>query len=115
MDERDKERAARLRKRAQAEIAKADKLLKNTELGEMERAIEQGRLMELAYNYMAQAAIIENDSRALKLANDAASQWCQHVRASSTKRKNDLVPQLVEAMANRKEFARQLMAIEEDE
>ncbi len=112
---KDQLKALRLRKRAQTEIAKADKLLRNTELGEMERQIEQSRLMELAMNDMVQAAILTEDRSALKLASDQASAWAAHTRSATTKRKNDLVPKLVEAMANRKEFARQLMAIEEED
>lgn len=112
---KDQLKAVRLRKRAQAEIAKADKLLRDIKLGEMQRQIEQSRLMELAMNYMAQAAILDNDRAALKLATDAASQWAQHTRAATTKRRNDEVPKLIEAMTNRGEFAKRLLAIEEDD
>ena len=81
---KDEAKAARLRKRAQAEIARADKILKDDSLGEMEAQILQSRKMEYAFNLLCQAAILLDDSRALKLASEQASAWAAHTRSVLT-------------------------------
>ena len=113
MDEAESKRAKALRKKSQAHIAKAEKVLRDLSLGEMERQIEQSRLMELAFNYLAQAAIIEEDTNLLKHASENASKWAQHCRAAATKRRNDEVPRIIEAMSDRRQWARDLLGVEE--
>lgn len=109
----DIERARELRVKSVDCIAKAERVLRRKSMGEMARQIEQSRQMELAYNYLAQAAILEQDNGLLKHASENASRWAQHCRGATTKRRNDEVPRLMAALADRKKFARALLAIEE--
>lgn len=109
----DVERARELRVKSVDCIARAEKVLRRKSMGEMARQIEQSRQMELAYNYLAQAAILEQDNGLLKHASENASRWAQHCRGATTKRRNDEVPKLMAALADRKRFARELLAIEE--
>lgn len=108
-----KARARELRIKSVDYIAKAEKVLRRKSMGEMARQIEQSRLMELAYNYLAQAAVLEEDNSLLKQASENASKWAQHCRGATTTRRNDEVPRLMAALADRKRFARELLAIEE--
>ncbi|MEL6706274.1 MAG: hypothetical protein AAFP15_18555 [Bacteroidota bacterium] len=87
-----------LREQATGLMADAKRALEDRSRGEMDRAIEQSTLMEEAYNLLQQVAIIECDDRLLKMASEAASKWAINTRSATTKRRNDIVPQLVEAV-----------------
>ncbi len=105
---------ASLKDKASEWMRRAEHVLEQTEMGEMERQIEQARCMELAYNCLQQAAVLgEIDIAALKLAGDYAAKWSTTMRGATTKRRNDEVPKLIEAMKDRRAWAQELLGIEE--
>ena len=93
----------------------AEESLERTDLGEMERQIEQCRHMELSMVLLQQAAVIDSDDKLLKFAGEQATKWATNMRAATTKRRNDEVPRLLRAMEKRKNWARELLGIEEDD
>ncbi len=104
-----------MREKAGQHMADAESVLHETELGEMERQIEQCRHMELAYCLLQQIAVIDADKQLLKFAGEQATKWATNMRAATTKRRNDEVPRLIRAMEDRKQWARDLLSLEEDE
>lgn len=98
IDAKDQAKADRLRKKAAADMARAEKQLKRSDVGEMERQIAQAQHMELSFNYMQQAAIVEGDNALLKNSAEQASRWAGHMRQATSKRKNDLLPLLIAAL-----------------
>ena len=100
---------------AQAYVFEAEAVLQNTSLGEMDRQIEQCRLMELSCCVMQQLAIKKGDGALWKSSGEQALKWATNMRAATTKRRNDEVPRLLRAMADRKKWARALLDIPEDQ
>ena len=89
-----------LRAEAANNMRAAEAVLRDESLGEMERQIEQSRLMELAYCQLQQVAIATDDTMLLRIAADNAQKWAAHMRSATTKRKNDIVPLLVQAVTD---------------
>ncbi len=108
---------AALKQRATDYMRQAEESLERTDIGEMERQIEQSRLYELAYNLLQQVAIDDSDPRLLKFAGEQASKWASNMRQATTKRRNDIVPALVEAVtggATWSEAVKRLKLLEAD-
>jgi hypothetical protein len=64
----------------------------------MERQILQCQHMEQYCSVMTQVALIEGDNGLLKTVGEQATKWATNMRAATTKRRNDIVPVLVEAV-----------------
>jgi hypothetical protein len=79
-------------------MADAEAVLLRDDIGEMERQIQQAQHMELAFNLLQRVAVLEGDNAMLKNCAEQASKWAGHMRSATTKRKNDIVPELVEAV-----------------
>ncbi|MGH1451199.1 MAG: hypothetical protein ACRBBM_17480 [Pseudomonadaceae bacterium] len=93
----------------------AEESLERTDIGEMERQIEQCRLYELAYNLLIQVAIMTADKQLLKLASEQAAKWATNMRSATTKRKNDIVPSLVKAVTGGATWAEAVKALKKRE
>lgn len=104
-----------LRQEAARFVQLSREVLDRTDIGEMDRQIECCRLREKAMGYLEEVAILTKDAALLKYAGEQASKWAGHMRSATTKRRNDEVPRLIAMLADRREFARQLLGIEEDE
>ncbi len=93
------ERVELLQLEAAQHMADAQEVLRREDLGEMKRQIAQCGHMEQAYNKLQQVAILTNDKALLKTTGEQATKWATNMRAATTKRRNDVVPILVNAVA----------------
>lgn len=112
------ERIESLELEAAQHMADAQEVLRRTDLGEMERQIEQCQHMEQAYNKLQQVAILRGDKALLKTTGEQATKWATNMRAATTKRRNDIVPILVRTVASNaswSEALRDLKALEEED
>lgn len=91
----------------------AEAAMRRADLGEMERQIEEAGHKELGYDYLVQVAVLTGDHALLKQAGEQAVKWATAVRSASTKRRNDEVPKLIDAMKDRRAWAQELLGIEE--
>jgi hypothetical protein len=98
MPQDDDRSVAALKERAQECFRAAEAALMRTDIGEMERAIEEARQKSLGFNYLEQAAIEDDDFKLLKHAGEQSTKWATAMRQATTKRRNDIVPQLVELL-----------------
>jgi hypothetical protein len=71
--------------------------------------------MERYCNKMLRVATLKGEYALVKTLGDQAAKWATNLRAATTKRRNDEVPKLIQAMENRKEWARTLLGIEEED
>lgn len=112
-DDSDGSPVLRLRLRAEEYLERAERVLEDESLGEMERQIEECRLNELSCNMLSRAAILADDPQLLKLASEQGVKWANAMRAATTKRRNDEVPKLIEDMQDRRKWAQTLLGVEE--
>lgn len=113
MPQEDERCVATLKEQSAAHTRAGEESLKRTDLGEIERQILHCGHRELAMNLLEQAAILDDDFKLLKFAGEQATKWATNMRAATTKRRNDEVPRLIEAMNDRKQWARDLLGVEE--
>lgn len=109
------ERIEQLELEAVQHMADAQEVLQRTDLGEMERQIQQCQHMEQYCNKMQQVATLGRDKQLLKMIGEQATKWATNLRAATTKRRNDEVPRIIRAMEDRKKWARELLALEEED
>lgn len=104
-----------LREKAADHMRLAEQALERTDLGEMERQIEQCQQMELAMCVLQQVAIMTGDDKLLKFSGEQATKWAVNMRGATTKRRNDIVPVLVETVTAGASWAEALRRLKDRE
>lgn len=109
------ERIEQLELEAAEHMADAQDVLRRTDMGEMARQIAQCQHMEQAYNKLQRIAILQGDKALLKTTGEQATKWATNMRAATTKRRNDVVPILVEAVAGNATWSEAVKRLKERE